>query len=146
MRDMTPAELSKATGIGEGAISQYRKGAYKASQRNLDKIATALKVSIPWLMGAGEATIEKESHNIVDNTGYSQQEKEVIKKYRALDEHGTKVVDLVLDAEYTRCTDQQQDDDDLFVAPLVARSGERRNIVISKKELESLVPSDEEDL
>lgn len=51
MRDMKPAELAKLTGIGEGAISQYRKGAYKASQRNLEKISDALSVSIPWLMG-----------------------------------------------------------------------------------------------
>lgn len=51
MRDMTAAELAKKTGIGEGALSQYKKGAYKASQRNLDKMAAALNVSIPWLMG-----------------------------------------------------------------------------------------------
>lgn len=59
MREITPAELSKMTGIGEGAISQYRKGAYKASQRNLEKIATALHVSIPWLMGVCEETTTK---------------------------------------------------------------------------------------
>ena len=52
MRDMTPAELSRITGVNEGAISQYRKGAYKASQRNLEKLAQALQVSIAWLMGA----------------------------------------------------------------------------------------------
>ena len=52
MREMTPAELARKTGIGEGAISQYRKGAYKATQSNLEKIANALNVSIPWLMGA----------------------------------------------------------------------------------------------
>ncbi len=51
MRQMTAADLSKATKIGEGAISQYRKGAYKATQRNLEKISQALHVSIPWLMG-----------------------------------------------------------------------------------------------
>lgn len=50
-KGITPAELSKKTGIGEGAISQYRKGAYKATQRNLEKISAALGVSIPWLMG-----------------------------------------------------------------------------------------------
>lgn len=54
MREISPAELSKKTGIGEGSISQYRKGAYKASQRNLEKIAKALQVSIPWLMGVSE--------------------------------------------------------------------------------------------
>lgn len=51
MRDMKPAELARKTGIGEGAISQYRKGQYKATQRNLEKIANVLHVSIPWLMG-----------------------------------------------------------------------------------------------
>lgn len=54
MRDMTPAELSRRTGIGEGAISQYRKGGYKASQRNLEKISKALRVSITYLMGVSE--------------------------------------------------------------------------------------------
>lgn len=50
-KHIKPAELSRLTGIGEGAISQYRKGAYKATQRNLEKIATTLGVSISWLMG-----------------------------------------------------------------------------------------------
>ena len=48
---LTAADLSRITGINEGAISQYRKGAYKASQRTLEKLASALSVSIPWLMG-----------------------------------------------------------------------------------------------
>ena len=56
MRNMTAAELSRRTGIGEGAISQYRKGAYEATQKNLGKMAVALGVSIPWLMGATDTT------------------------------------------------------------------------------------------
>lgn len=55
MRNMKPADLARLTGIGEGAISQYRKGAYKATQRNLEKIAKVLDVSIPWLMGSENA-------------------------------------------------------------------------------------------
>ena len=51
MRDMKPSDLARITGIGEGSISQWRKGAYKASQRNLDIISEALRVPIPWLMG-----------------------------------------------------------------------------------------------
>lgn len=58
-KDMTPAELSRATGIGEGAISQYRKGSYKASQRNLERISSALGVPIPWLMGLDDESIAK---------------------------------------------------------------------------------------
>lgn len=48
---ISPAELSRRTGIGEGAISCYRNGAYKAGQKNIHKLALALGVSIPWLMG-----------------------------------------------------------------------------------------------
>lgn len=51
-RKMSASELSKLSGVNEGAISQYRKGEYKASQDSLEKIAAVLNVSIPWLMGA----------------------------------------------------------------------------------------------
>ena len=51
MRGIKPAELARLSGVNEGAISQYRKGAYKANQYNLEKIANALNVPIPWLMG-----------------------------------------------------------------------------------------------
>ena len=51
IRDVTAAELSRITGISEGSISQYRRGTFEAAQRNLDLIATALNISIPWLMG-----------------------------------------------------------------------------------------------
>ena len=53
-RGLKAADLSRMTGIGEGAISQYRRGAYKAGQRSLEKIANALNVSIPWLMGMSD--------------------------------------------------------------------------------------------
>lgn len=52
IRDISAAELSRISKVNEGAISQYRAGKYKASQRSLDKLARALNVSIPWLMGA----------------------------------------------------------------------------------------------
>lgn len=52
VRKMSAAELSRVANVNEGAISQYKKGAYKATQENLDRIANALNVSIAWLMGA----------------------------------------------------------------------------------------------
>ncbi len=50
-RNMKASELAKLSGINEGAISQYKKGAYKPAQYNLDKMAKALNVSVAWLMG-----------------------------------------------------------------------------------------------
>lgn len=51
-KNISPAELSRVSGVNEGAISQYRKGKYKATQPQLEKLSKALNVSIPWLMGA----------------------------------------------------------------------------------------------
>lgn len=51
-KNMSAAELSRLANVNEGAISQYRKGAYKATQENLERLAKALDVSIAWLMGA----------------------------------------------------------------------------------------------
>ena len=51
-RHMTASDLSKRTGIGEGTLSNYKKGRYEPKQRILNKIAEALDVSISYLMGA----------------------------------------------------------------------------------------------
>lgn len=52
MANMTARELSKATGLSEGTISQYRSGV--AKPRGTDRvylIANALHVSPSWLIG-----------------------------------------------------------------------------------------------
>ena len=63
IRDISAAELSRISKVNEGAISQYRAGKYKASQRSLDKLARALNVSIPWLMGADVPMTDEPTHN-----------------------------------------------------------------------------------
>lgn len=50
-KNMSAAELSRISKVNEGAISQYRKGVYKATQENLDRLAKTLGVSVAWLMG-----------------------------------------------------------------------------------------------
>lgn len=55
LRDMNAAELSRSSGVNEGAISQYKKGKYKANQHTIEKLAKCLNVSIPWLMGVSDA-------------------------------------------------------------------------------------------
>ena len=61
IRGITAAELARTSQVNEGAISQYRAGKYKASQRSLDKLARALHVNIPWLMGADVPMEDSES-------------------------------------------------------------------------------------
>lgn len=51
LKRIKAVELSKCTGLSQGIISNYRSGRFEASQTNLQKLAEALDVSIPWLMG-----------------------------------------------------------------------------------------------
>lgn len=50
-RRMKAIDLSRKTGISSGMISEYMNDKYQPRQENLYKIAEALNVSIPWLMG-----------------------------------------------------------------------------------------------
>ena len=50
-KNISCAEISRITKIDEGTLSNYRKGKYAPKQDKLEKIAHALGVSIPWLMG-----------------------------------------------------------------------------------------------
>lgn len=51
-KGITQAELCKRTGIGKSAMSQYMSGKFNPKQTRTYLIATALNVSIPWLMGS----------------------------------------------------------------------------------------------
>lgn len=66
LRKMSAAELARLSNVNEGAISQYKKGAYKATQENLEKLAKTLNVSIAWLMGA-DTPMEKKTPPLPDN-------------------------------------------------------------------------------
>ncbi len=51
LKHIKAVDLSRRSGISESMISCYRSGRYIATQVNLQKLAEALDVSIPWLMG-----------------------------------------------------------------------------------------------
>ncbi len=53
-RNMLPIELSRKSGIGKSAISQYLSGKVTPKQDKIYKLAQALKVNEPWLMGYNE--------------------------------------------------------------------------------------------
>lgn len=51
LRNMKQSDLSAITGIGKSSISTYLTGSYEPKQRNIQKMAEALRVSERWLMG-----------------------------------------------------------------------------------------------
>lgn len=70
----------------------------------------------------------------------SSEEKQHIKKYRLLDQHGQKAVNSVLDVEYERCS-KVNDKNNLVEIPYVARSetGERGTIVKTQEEIDEFL-------
>lgn len=53
-RNMLPIELARRSRIGKSAISQYLSGKVTPKQDKIYKLAQALKVNEPWLMGYNE--------------------------------------------------------------------------------------------
>lgn len=51
IRNMKQSDIVELTGIGKSSISTYLTGEYEPKQKNTYKIAKALNVSEPWLMG-----------------------------------------------------------------------------------------------
>ena len=89
------ADFARSLGFDGGdVVSMWIKGTSKSYRNYLPDIAARHGVSVDWLLG-----------NTDDPAPHAQQEEpEIAKKYRALDEHGKKLVDAVLDLEYRRCT------------------------------------------
>lgn len=62
---LTQTELCERTGLTKGAISSYLSGRYFPKQKTIERLANALNVSIPYLMGYAEAdyTVYKSSND-----------------------------------------------------------------------------------
>lgn len=74
------------------------------------------------------------------NDSHSTNEQEVIKKYRALDEHGKMLVDNVLDLEYKRVTSHKSNEVTINIA---ARGGENE-LTLSEEKYQKLLQVIEE--
>jgi len=103
---------SKELGIklNRSDLSQYISGKVEPRQHKLTLLANALNVSEVWLMGIGDDRERNlpATHKVVHKITVTEKELEVLKKYRSLDEHGTDIVDTVLDKEYARCEDESK--------------------------------------
>lgn len=64
-RHTTAAEISKATGISRGSLSQYISGKFSPKQDRIYILANHLRVSPAWLMGLDVDMENKENENIV---------------------------------------------------------------------------------
>lgn len=95
---LTQTELAKLVGVSKGSIGNYESEISSPNENILIKLFSALDCDANYLY---HDDINK-SNDSISNT-----ELQHIKKYRALDEHGKKIVDFVLNEEYDRSTEQE---------------------------------------
>lgn len=100
---ITQEELATLLGVSKGAIGNYEAGIGYPKVENMTKLFKILKTDANFLFQDEVSTKIKEM--------LTSQEREHIKKYRHLDAHGKKIVNLVLNEEYDRCTAISENED-----------------------------------
>lgn len=112
-KHLTQKTLAGMIGAAHNSISDWENNKNKPDPDTIELLCGVLDITPNYLLEKGE------SH-------FSPKERLLIKKYRALDEHGTDMVDTVLDKEYDRCCAE-----DGFV-PLLNAAHERIDIDASE--------------
>ena len=103
-KNITNAKLSEISGVPYGTLNKILGSETKEPSINaIIKISKALNVSTDYIINGNE---EIKSDSLPQ---YLSSEKNIIKKYRELDIHGKKIVDIVLNEEYERCTYIEED-------------------------------------
>lgn len=96
--NMSIDELVKKSGIPKGTLSKITAGINSnPTLSTVEALCNALNCSLNDIAG----NIQTDSFSLI--------EKQHIKKYRELDIHGKKIVDIVLNEEYERCTYIEED-------------------------------------
>lgn len=107
IRNIRAVDITLSTGISEATISQYRSGYAKPKADKLELLANRLNVNPTWLMGL-DVPMEIKIETPDPNTDYivavgkekydimSEEEKQIILKYRAAGNREKATVRLVL--------------------------------------------------
>lgn len=130
-KNLSQVEMANILNVHQTAISQWEQGRTTPDMQTLIKIADYFQVTVDSLLGKNSATVD--SYNSL-----TANEKQLIKKYRLLDQHGQKAVNSVLDVELERCS-KAGAPDNLVEIPYVARSGERGTVTKSQEEIDEIL-------
>ncbi len=90
--NLKQSDIADALNIKNTTVSNWEKDISKPDIDTIEYLCRAFNVSASYFI-----------EDLASKEILSVSEKEVIKKYRALDEHGKDVTDYVLNAEYARC-------------------------------------------
>ena len=83
-RGATAYQVSKATGISTGSLTDWKKGRSSPKIENLQKIADYFGVSLDYLCGKEEETGQKEKAPGISSEGLTDSEREALTMWRTL--------------------------------------------------------------
>lgn len=103
---LTQTELGNIIGVAKTTISGYEKN-HEPTVAQLSLLAKVLNVSVSFLL-------QDEIHEHHENNATPDEMEKIVKKYRALDGHGKKMVDFTIEEETNRmmATSPQQASED----------------------------------
>lgn len=113
LRNMTLDDVADDIGVAKSTVQRYENGKIaRVKLPVLQAIANTLRVNPVWLCGQDVPMCEnnepsKEEPQPVEPQ-FSNSEIDLIEKYRFLDEHGKDMVDTVMEKEYARCKDEEE--------------------------------------
>ena len=106
--NINKSRLADLSGVPYTTIdSFYKKGYENTKLSTIKKLASALNVSLDYLI---VDTITDELYGKTLGFDVEYDEMQHIKKYRTLDKYGKETVSAVLDCEYNRCREQENDE------------------------------------
>ncbi len=97
-KNQRQVDLGRMVGVSAAVISNWEKDVNRPDTEKLCRLCDALDVSAAYLLDYWKG-----------ENPYTDEELASLKKYRMLDVHGRQVVDLVLDAEYSRMARHEDD-------------------------------------
>lgn len=98
-KKITQKELAEKLGVKHNTISGWENGANSIDVEILCKICSILEISIAEIYGKYASS----------PIALSVNEQELIKKYRALDERGKGMVDIILNTQYEQVNPKIED-------------------------------------
>lgn len=90
---LSQKEIADQLGISKGSITNWLAGSNSPSIETLAKLCQILGV--------------KMSEMLSEKLEITQHEKTLLNKYRSLDTHGKKIIDIILNVEHERCQEQE---------------------------------------
>jgi transcriptional regulator with XRE-family HTH domain len=103
--NLTKKDLASKVHVADSTIMRYEKGQInKIKMPIIEAIANALDVNPLWLLGKSNVQSINSFLNTIsqNNLCLSENEKDLIKKYRRLDDVGKATVDAVIDVQLKR--------------------------------------------